>query len=316
MGHVGHGNHFGLIDNEESPMARHVSAVIPLLLAAMLLTSCSPGGTTPPPADAAAATGTASPGGTATGTPTATETVAPTTTAPEPPPTTLKAAVPAPADKVAANRASLYCPKGATAGCRSYADMAGYFDNLLAVITPLFDEKYGTVSRPAAFYYVAAGLTGPTACLQDDETPDPYTSTDLSYCSVDRAVYTGQDALWVLYNGVGFAAPAVAYAHEWGHHVQTFMQVPEPETPEEHAVLEKQADCIAGAWAQHAAQTGNLNYPADLGDLNAVMAAVAPPDAGEVAIPVAERVAAFQLGYTGGLPGCNSFTPETPILAG
>ncbi|MCU1510565.1 MAG: zinc metallopeptidase [Arthrobacter sp.] len=297
-------------------MARHVSAVIPLLLAAMLLTSCSPGGTTPPPADTTAATGTASPGGTATGTPTATETVAPTTTAPEPPPTTLKAAVPAPADKVAANRASLYCPKGATAGCRSYADMAGYFDNLLAVITPLFDEKYGTVSRPAAFYYVTAGLTGPTACLQDDETPDPYTSTDLSYCSVDRAVYTGQDALWVLYNGVGFAAPAVAYAHEWGHHVQTFMQVPEPETPEEHAVLEKQADCIAGAWAQHAAQTGKLNYPADLGDLNAVMAAVAPPDAGEVAIPVAERVAAFQLGYTGGLPGCNSFTPETPILAG
>jgi hypothetical protein len=316
MGHVGHRNHFGLIDNEEAPMARHVSAVIPLLLAAMLLTSCSPGGTTPPPADATAATGTASPGGTATGTPTATETVAPTTTAPEPPPTTLKAAVPAPADKVAANRASLYCPKGATAGCRSYADMAGYFDNLLAVITPLFDEKYGTVSRPAAFYYVAAGLTGPTACLQDDETPDTYTSTDLSYCSVDRAIYTGQDALWVLYNGVGFAAPAVAYAHEWGHHVQTFMQVPEPETPEDYAVLEKQADCIAGAWAQHAAQTRNLNYPADLGDLNAVMAAVAPPDPGEVAIPVAKRLAAFQLGYTGGLPGCNSFTPETPILAG
>ncbi|CAI3801733.1 neutral zinc metallopeptidase [Pseudarthrobacter sp. MM222] len=302
-------------------MARHVAATIPLLLAAaaMLLTSCSPGGTPPPAAGTtAAATGTSSPGGTATGTPTATaaETAAPTTTAPEPPPTTLKAAVPAPADKLAANRASLYCPKGATAGCRSYADMAGYFDTLLAAVTPLFDEKYGTVSRPAALYYVAAGLTGPTACLKDDETPDPYISTDLSYCSVDRAIYTGQDALWVLYNGVGFAAPAVAYAHEWGHHVQTFMQVPEPETPEENAVLEKQADCIAGAWAQHAAQAGNLNFPADLGDLNAVMAAVAPPDPGEVAVPVAERVAAFQLGYTSGLPGCNSFTPETPILAG
>ena len=109
---------------------------------------------------------------------------------------------------------------------------------------------------------------------------------------------------------------AVAYAHEWGHHVQTLMKVPEPETPEENAVLEKQADCIAGAWAQHAAQAGNLSYPADLGDLNAVMAAVAPPDPGEIAIPVADRVAAFQLGYTSGLPGCNSFTPETPILAG
>jgi len=301
-------------------MARHLSASIPLLLAALLLTSCSPGGTPPPAAETTAGTGTASPGATATATGTATETATvtatPTTSAPEPPPTTLKAAVPAPADKLTANRASLYCPKGATAGCRTYADMVGYYDDLLAVVTPMFDEKYGTVSRPAASYYVAAGLTGPTACLQDDETPDPYTSTDLSYCSADRAIYTGQDALWVLYNGVGFATPAVALAHEWGHHVQTFMEVPEPETPAENAVLEKQADCIAGAWAQHAAQAGNLNYPADLGDLNAVFGAVAPPDPGEEAIPVAERVAAFQLGYTSGLPGCNSFTPETPILAG
>lgn len=295
-------------------MARQLSATIPVLLAAFLLTSCAPGGTAPPAAGTTAATGTASPA--ATGTPTPTETPTPTPTPPEPPPTTLKAAVPAPADQVAANRASLYCPKGTTAGCRTYADMAGYFDNLLAVVTPMFDEKYGAASRPAALFYVAAGLTGPTACVQDDETPDPYTSTDLSYCSVDRAIYTGQDALWVFYNGVGFAAPAVAYAHEWGHHVQTLMKVPEPETPEENAVLEKQADCIAGAWAQHAAQAGNLSYPADLGDLNAVMAAVAPPDPGEIAIPVPERVAAFQLGYTSGLPGCNSFTPETPILAG
>jgi hypothetical protein len=296
---------------EECAMARHLSATIPLLLAAMLLASCTPGGM-PPAAESTAATGTASPDSTASATPSP----APTTTAPEPPPTTLKAAVPAPPEKLAANRASLYCPKGATTGCRSYADMAGYFDDLLAVLTPMFDEKYGVANRPAAFNYVAAGLTGPTPCVQDDGTPDAYTSTDHSYCSADRAIYTGQDALWVLYNGVGLAAPAVAYAHEWGHHIQTFMQVEEPETPAENAVLEKQADCVAGAWAQHAAQAGNLNYPADLGDLNAVMAAVAPPDPGEEAIPVAVRVAALQLGYTGGRTGCNSFLPETPILAG
>ena len=172
-------------------MAANLSATIPLLLAAMLLTSCTPGGTAPPAAESTAATGTASPDSTASTTPAAT----PTTTAPEPPPTTLKAAVPAPAEKLAADRASLYCPKGATAGCRSYADMAGYFDDLLAVLTPLFDEKYGTANRPAAFNYVAAGLTGPTPCVQDDGTPDAYTSTDHSYCSVDRAIYTGQDAL-------------------------------------------------------------------------------------------------------------------------
>ena len=101
-----------------------------------------------------------------------TETPTPTARPREPPPTTLKAAVPAPAGELAANRDSIYCPKGTTAGCRSYADMAGYFDTLIAAVTPMFDEKYGTVSRPAALYYVAAGLTGPTACLKDDGTPD------------------------------------------------------------------------------------------------------------------------------------------------
>ncbi len=294
-------------------MARQLSAaMIPFLLLAALLTACSPG--TTPPAAQTTAPATTSPEATATATATATPTPTPST--PEPPPTTLKAAAPATAEELAANRASIFCAKGATAGCRTYADMAGYFEDLIGMVTPMFDERYGTVSRPAAFYYVAAGLTGPTPCVQDDGAPEPYTSADHSYCATDRAVYTGQDALWALYNGIGLAAPAIAYAHEWGHHVQTFMQVPEPETAAENTLLEKQADCIAGAWAQHAAQAGRLNYPADLGDLNAVMAAVAPPAPGDDVIPVPERVAAFQLGYTGGLPACNSFFPETPILAG
>ncbi len=292
-------------------MARQRSALLPLLLA-LLLTSCS-GGTTPPAAQTTAP-GTASPEGTPSVAASATATPSPS--APEPPPTTLKAASPAPAGDLAANRDSMYCPQGTTAGCRSYADMAGYFDNLIGVVTPLFDERYGAAARPAAFYYVAAGLTGPTPCVQDDGTPEPYTSTDYSYCAADRAIYVGQDALWALYGGVGLAAPAVAYAHEWGHHVQTVTNVPEPESPEENALLEQQADCIAGAWAQHAVQAGNLKFPADLGDLNAVMAAVAPPGPGDDVIPVAERVAAFQLGYTGGLAACNSFFPETPVYTG
>ncbi|MET3922412.1 neutral zinc metallopeptidase [Arthrobacter sp. UYEF20] len=298
-------------------MARQLSATVPLLLAAMmLLTSCGPqGGTTPPPAEtASSAPGTASPSDTASAT--STPTATPGTLAPEPPPTTLKAATPATAEELAAYRDALYCPTGGPEGCHSYESMAGYFDHLLGIVAPMFDERYGTVSRPAAFYYVAAGVTGPTACLKDDGTPDPYSSADYSYCLTDRAIYTGQDALWALYKGVGYAAPAVAYAHEWGHHIQNIMKVPEPETPEENALLEKQADCIAGAWVQHAAQSGNLKYPADLGDLNALMAAVAPPDPGEEPTPVQERIDALQLGYTSGLPGCNSFFPETPVYAG
>jgi Putative neutral zinc metallopeptidase len=70
------------------------------------------------------------------------------------------------------------------------------------------------------------------------------------------AIYAGQDALWSPYNGVGGAAAAVGYAHEWGHHIQNVMGVPAPETPEESTALEAQADCIAGAWVHQSAQSG------------------------------------------------------------
>jgi hypothetical protein len=215
-----------------------------------------------------------------------------------------------------ANRNKLYCPKASQEGCHSPADMAGYLGQVLGLLTPLFDGAYGVANRPAAFNYVPAGVTGATACLKDDGTPDAYTSQDYSYCAADRAIYTGQDALWSLYAGVGGAAPAVGYAHEWGHHIQVIMGVPAPETPQQNSVLEMQADCIAGAWVKQAAQSGYLQYPKDLGDMNALMAAIAPPDPGEAAIPVQERINALQLGYDGGLPGCNAFFPDTPIYKG
>jgi hypothetical protein len=302
-------------------MNRRRAAILPLLVTVMLMTACgsAPGGT---PGSAGATVNAsetptgADQGGGIASTAAVEPSPAPTTTAPPAPKTALEAIPPAPAQELEANRDKLYCPKGSQEGCYGYADMPSYLGQVVALLTPLFDGMYGVANRPAAFNYVPAGVAGPTACLKDDGTPDQYGSQDYSYCTADRAIYTGQDGLWSLYKGVGGAAAAVGYAHEWGHHIQNVMGVPEPETPEQNTVLEIQADCIAGAWVQHAAQSGYLDYPKDLGDMNALLTAIAPPDPGEAATPVQERINALLLGYNNGLPGCNSFFPGTPIYKG
>lgn len=295
-------------------------AAIPLLATVLLMTACgsAPGGTPGSAGATVDASGTPPAGAQGSGTTSASAAgPAPTPTATTPPaPTTLVAILPATTAELDANKDKLYCPKGAPAGCHGYADMPGYLGQVVGLLVPLFDGMYGVANRPAAFNYVPAGVAGPTACLKDDGTPDQYVSQDFSYCTADRAIYAGQDALWSLYTGVGGAAAAVGYAHEWGHHIQHVMGVPEPETPEENTTLETQADCIAGAWVQQAAQSGHLEYPADLGDTAALLTAIAPPDAGETAAPVQERIDALLLGYNSGLPGCNAFFPETPVAKG
>ena len=293
-------------------MPRRPAAASVLLAALVLCTSCSPtpggqgGGSTP-------ATSTSSEGpGSATPSPVTTD----ATLAPRPAPAALEAATPVPTQELDASRGRLYCTKGAQEGCHGPTDMPSYLGHVVAVTAPLFDANYGVENRPASFFFVPAGVTGPTACVKDDGTPEEYTSEDYSYCTEDKAIYVGQDALWELYNGVGGAAPAVGYAHEWGHHIQNIRGVPAPETEEENMLLENQADCISGAWVAHAAQAGNLVYPGDLGDVNAMLAAIAPPGEGETGSPIQDRANAFMQGYTNGLPGCNSFFPETPIYTG
>ena len=295
-------------------MHRRPAAAIALFASLLLVTSCSSGGqageSTP------AIGGSASPGGQAGTTPSPTAVTTDATLAPRPAPAALEAATPVPTQELDASRARLHCPKGSQEGCHSYADMPSYLGHVLAVTAPMFDETYGVDNRPTSFNFVAAGLTGPTACVKDDGSPEEYSSQDYSYCTEDKAIYAGQDALWQLYNGVGGAAPAVGYAHEWGHHVQNIKGVPTPETEEENMLLENQADCISGAWVAHAAQAGNLAYPGDLGDINTLLAGIAPPGEGETGSPIQDRTAAFMQGYTSGLPGCNSYFPETPIYAG
>jgi hypothetical protein len=130
------------------------------------------------------------------------------------------------------------------------------------------------------------------------------------------AIYAGQDALWSLYNGVGGAAAAVGYAHEWGHHIQNVTGGSGAGDARGKYRPGGPGGLHCRRLVQQAAQSGYLEYPADLGGTAALLAAIAPPDAGEPAAPVQERISALLHDYSDGVPGCNAFFSDTPVSKG
>ncbi|WP_458111919.1 neutral zinc metallopeptidase [Arthrobacter sp. R1-13] len=308
-------------------MSRHPAAAV-LAAAAMLVASCTtnPEGGTSSPTQTVTVTPPPPP---SSGVPASTPTERPTevlpsetatvlvTPTPQPAKTEIDVVAPAP-DDLAANQQQVFCPGGTHEGCHTYDDMGTYLSHILALISPMFDELYGTAYRPTNFYYIASGQVGPSACAGPDNTIAPYHSESYMYCSVDQAIYTGQDMLWTLYAGLGDAAPAVGYAHEWGHHIQTIMQVPRPQNQQEAIQRENQADCIAGAWVYHAEQSGYLEYPDDVGDIIGLVETIgkAESDINRTHGTVQERADSVEYGYYYGLLGCNQYFPNTPIYNG
>lgn len=334
-------------------MNRRTASGAVMLATAMLLVSCTSGtgnggppagADTAPPAQSASTTAPQAPETTTPAqrsTAPATPTPAPETTSAAPsaaPQTTVSAtpekAQPLAAEGLSAQKDVVFCPNGSHEGCHTKADMSTYFDHMLALIAPMFDELYGVQNRPANFYFISTGLTGPGPCKHT------YSELDYHYCGQDQSINIGQETLWLFYNGIGDAAPAVGIAHEWGHHIQEIMRVddnlingPQPKDEAEavelirlHSIqVENQADCISGAWVYHAATQGLLEYPDDVADIDAILQAIASseiiPETGAVNTKrdhgtLKERNEAVAFGYNYGLRGCNGYFPNTPIYNG
>jgi len=216
--------------------------------------------------------------------------------------------------QAATGPASTMCPNGSLEGCFGFEEMDRYLQAVLPMLQQFFRDLRPDLPGPRNVVYVRRGETGLQPCLDPGGRPGLATSTSFEYCGADQTIYVGQDLLWEFYRGAGDAAPAIALAHEWGHHLQVLLQVPPPRTAAQSVRFENQADCVSGAWARYADEKGWLETEDDIEDVETLIGAIgAREGAGRDHGTAQEREEAFNAGYERGLRACNAFFPERPI---
>lgn len=191
-------------------------------------------------------------------------------------------------------------------GAFSYGQMPDYLDAIAPMIAQFYETEYTDIPDPH-LVYIPSGRYTRGACGISD-------STAYEYCAGNGTIYVGQDLLWAFYQKAGDAAPAIALAHEWGHHVQYYRGVPYGRTAAESVDFENQADCLSGAWAQYADEQGWLEREDDLADVETLMqfigsAETSRRDHGTTA----ERADAFQRAFASGAGACNAYFPDEPV---
>lgn len=199
--------------------------------------------------------------------------------------------------------------------CYSFEEMGQFVQKATGqYVAPFFEASYPRMPAPKVAF-VPSGTLGRSPCTDPRGGQAAATDRSYEYCPANHTIYVGQDTVWAMYDQLGDAAPVVALAHEWGHHVQTMTGVPPPRSPAESVDFENQADCVAGAWTKHADERKVLEYPDDLRDIGALLEVIGSRESPDRDHGSAEeRTQAFTFGFRQGLPGCNRFSPGTPII--
>ena len=186
----------------------------------------------------------------------------------------------------------------------TYETMDEYVDAVLPMIEDWIHDTWPRMSIPQVVY-VASGASGREGCRDSDGRYVSYSSESYEYCPGDATVYVGQDTLWEFYSKTGDAGPAMGLAHEFGHHVQTELSLPSPQTAAESVRYEDQADCLAGAWTQYINKRHELEYPDDIEDIELLFPIIGSAEGPDQDHGTAsEREAVFNEGFTGGVTAC------------
>jgi uncharacterized protein len=166
------------------------------------------------------------------------------------------------------------CQTGADANRRDDCRIVGFVNSIQQYWSDEFVRRGASYRQAKTVIFsdyvqagcgMASGATGPFYCPQDEKV---YLDITFFKQLQQRFGATG-----------GPFAEAYVVAHEYGHHIQNQMGLLDSRQSNRASIqVELMADCLAGVWGRHAADTGYLEQPTDAEIAQALDAAAAVGD--------------------------------------